>query len=77
MVVEGRARRERTYVYIEPIHFVVPKKLSQHWKAIILKKREKNYTLNMWLIWYFMGFPGDSGVKKIRLPMQEMQETQV
>ena len=38
-------RREGIRVYTWPIHVVVQQKLTQHCKAIILKKRKK-YTLN-------------------------------
>ena len=31
--VGGRSKREGMYVYIEPIHFIVPQRLIQHYKA--------------------------------------------
>ena len=34
--VGGRFRREGIYVYIELIHFIVQKKLTQHCKATML-----------------------------------------
>ena len=35
----GRLKRERKYVYIQLIYFVVQQKLTQHCKVIILKIR--------------------------------------
>lgn len=33
--MEGRSKREQIYVFLQPIHFVVQKKLTQYCKAII------------------------------------------
>ena len=37
----GGLKRERIYAYIELIHLVVCQKLTQHCKAVILKKRKR------------------------------------
>ena len=41
--VGRRRKREGIYVYIQPIHFIVQQKLTQHCKAILsqLKKKKK------------------------------------
>ena len=39
-----RFKREGIHVYIRLIHFVVPQKLTQHCKAIILQLKEKRKT---------------------------------
>ena len=41
--VVRRRKREGIYVYIQPIHFIVQQKLTQHCKAILsqLKKKKK------------------------------------
>ena len=37
----GGLKRERIYAYTELIHLVVCQKLTQHCKAVILKKRKR------------------------------------
>ena len=37
----GRSKRDRRYVYIWLIHFVVQQKLTQDCKAITLQKKKK------------------------------------
>ena len=43
--MEGRSQRERVYVSIQLIHFVVQQKLTQHCKAVILQLKNKNKKL--------------------------------
>ena len=37
----GRLKREKIHVYISVIHLVVRQKLTQHCKAVILKKKKR------------------------------------
>ena len=48
----GRLKREWIYMYIEPTHFVVQHKLTQHCKAIILQLKKKPH---MYRIYYVPG----------------------
>ena len=54
MGVGGRSNRDRIYVYIELIHFIVQQKLTQHCKAIILQFKKIVYFLQLLLIIFDM-----------------------
>ena len=47
-------KREGIYVYIKLIRFVVQQKLTQHGKAIILNKKQKNKTCGKYNSDYFL-----------------------
>ena len=47
--VEGKSKREGTHVYLGLIHIGWQQKPTQHCKAIILKKKNQNQSLSLYI----------------------------
>ena len=53
----GRSKRDRIYVYVWLIHFVIKQKLTQHCKATITQfRKKKGNCLPVWLLQAIISF---------------------